>query len=172
MASPQKDQSISVGLRVRPLNSTELGLGCDSIWRLENSSVVEASQHGGDGARYSYDHVFEAGGSTSDIHSRMVLPILGSCLEGFNGSLFAYGQTSSGKTYTLLGTPSEPGIIVLSVHDLYDLIAERSGTTQFLVRASYYEIYNERVRDLITGSARPAIHCPHTPTMIVGALFL
>ena len=54
--------------------------------------------------------------------------------------------TESCRSCRAQGTPSEPGIIVLSVHDLYDLIAERSETAQFLVRASYYEIYNERVR--------------------------
>lgn len=60
-------------------------------------------------------------------------------VDGFNGTLFAYGQTSSGKTHTLIGKAEDPGVTPLAIHDVFNLIRSASET-QFLVRASYFEV--------------------------------
>jgi centromeric protein E len=74
-------------------------------------------------------------------------------MEGFNAVIFAYGQTASGKTFTLTGSPSNPGIIPRSVTDLFAQI-RRTPDREFLLRASYLELYNETIIDLLSPSAR------------------
>jgi len=71
--------------------------------------------------------------------------------EGYNVTTFAYGQTASGKTYTMMGTEDKPGIIRLSMQTIFDFISKNtSETRQFLIRVSYMEIYNEKVFDLLS----------------------
>jgi len=73
-------------------------------------------------------------------------------MEGYNAVVFAYGQTASGKTFTLTGSPSNPGIIPLAVTDLFAQI-RASPDREFLLRASYLELYNEAILDLLSPDA-------------------
>ncbi|KAJ0043556.1 hypothetical protein Pint_18234 [Pistacia integerrima] len=77
---------------------------------------------------------------------------MSSCLLPL-GTVFAYGQTNSGKTYTMRGSPNEPGVIPLAVHDLFDIIQEKVDR-EFLLRMSYMEIYNEDINDLLAPEHR------------------
>lgn len=70
-------------------------------------------------------------------------------MEGFNAVIFAYGQTASGKTFTLTGSPQSPGIIPLSISDLFAGIRS-TPDREFLLRASYLELYNETIIDLLS----------------------
>ena len=72
-------------------------------------------------------------------------------MVGFNGTVFAYGQTSSGKTHSLMGNPSDPGITRRSCVGLFDKI-RADANNQYLVRVSYMELYNEEIKDLIEPS--------------------
>lgn len=94
------------------------------------------------------DHVFGPEKTNINIFDTVVKPIVKSAVDGFNGTIFAYGQTSSGKTYTMMGTDSEPGIVPLAVRYIFDAIADTRGR-EFLLRVSYLEIYNEKVNDLL-----------------------
>lgn len=71
-----------------------------------------------------------------------------SAVNGFNGTVFAYGQTSSGKTHTMMGSDNEPGLISLAVKHLFETIYNSCGR-EFLLKVSYLEIYNEKVNDLL-----------------------
>ena len=73
-------------------------------------------------------------------------------MEGFNAVIFAYGQTASGKTFTLTGSPSNPGIIPLAITDLFAQIRS-TPDREFLLRASYLELYNETILDLLSPEA-------------------
>jgi len=70
-------------------------------------------------------------------------------MEGYNAVVFAYGQTASGKTFTLTGAPGNPGIIPLAISDLFGLI-RATPDREFLLRASYLELYNETIIDLLS----------------------
>jgi len=70
-------------------------------------------------------------------------------MEGYNAVIFAYGQTASGKTFTLTGSPSNPGIIPLAITDLFAQIRS-TPDREFLLRASYLELYNETIIDLLS----------------------
>ena len=80
-------------------------------------------------------------------------PIIANVLEGYNGTIFAYGQTGTGKTHTMTGVLGDDelrGIMPRAFDDIFRSIQSDSDQTQFLVRASYLEIYNEEVRDLLS----------------------
>lgn len=87
-------------------------------------------------------------------------------LEGYNGTIFAYGQTGTGKTHTMTGLveiSDERGIMPRSFEDIFKSIADDSNQTQFLVRASYLEIYNEEVRDLLSKNPKNRLELHEKP---------
>ena len=75
--------------------------------------------------------------------------IIDSVLDGYNATVFAYGATGCGKTHTILGTPEDPGVIFLTMKELYNRIEELKDTKIIDVSLSYLEIYNETIRDLL-----------------------
>lgn len=77
-------------------------------------------------------------------------------LQGRNGSVFCYGATGAGKTYTMLGTLENPGVMVLAIKDLFTKIRQRSCDGNHVVHLSYLEVYNETVRDLLS-PGRPLV---------------
>lgn len=77
-------------------------------------------------------------------------------LQGRNGSVFCYGATGAGKTYTMLGTVENPGVMVLAIKDLFTKIRQRSYDGNHMVHLSYLEVYNETVRDLLS-PGRPLV---------------
>lgn len=97
---------------------------------------------------FTFDHVYGPEVTTQEIHNEICRPIVQSVLDGYNGAVFMYGQTTSGKTYTMLGTPDLPGVLPCSVRDVFTAI---TTDTQFEynVWASYLEIYNEQINDLL-----------------------
>ncbi|KAG0275586.1 hypothetical protein BGZ95_008613 [Linnemannia exigua] len=100
---------------------------------------------------YTYDHAL-TGSDNEAIYNSSVKNLVQSAMEGFNGTVFAYGQTSSGKTYTMSGTSNQPGITPRAVEDVFKHIRENSER-EFLLRVSYLEIYNESIRDLLSPEA-------------------
>ena len=101
---------------------------------------------------FQFGNIFDEVASTSQVYDVMVLPILRGVVTGRNGTVFAYGQTSSGKTYTMQGSDSihdGAGIIQMVARDLFRWIEEDSGNRDYTVRVSFIEIYNEKVRDLL-----------------------
>lgn len=78
------------------------------------------------------DHIFDMNASNLDVFE-IVKPIVNAAVNGFNGTVFAYGQTSSGKTYTMMGNAEELGIIPLAVEHMFNAIANTNGR-EFLLR--------------------------------------
>ena len=105
------------------------------------------------GNKYHYDHVFDPTCTQKFIFEKAVKPIVDSVMEGFNGTVFAYGQTSSGKTHTMLG-PSiddedQRGMIPRMVSLVFSQILQAPNDIEFTVKVSMIEIYMEKIRDLI-----------------------
>ncbi|XP_011075412.1 kinesin-like protein KIN-7O isoform X2 [Sesamum indicum] len=90
---------------------------------------------------------------TQDVYRARTRDIVAAAVRGFNGTVFAYGQTSSGKTHTMRGSKSELGVIPLAVHDLFNIIQQEMDR-EFLLRMSYMEIYNEEINDLLAPEHR------------------
>jgi centromeric protein E len=150
-----ESKNIYVGVRIRPPNALELSLQGGIIWEAESANtVVEtpevSTKSGAEGKRYTYDKVFGPSVTTLDIYKEVAEPVINASLDGYNGTIFAYGQTSSGKTHTLMGSAESPGIIILAIHDIFDRISDNQTLVrEYLVRISYIEIYNEVLQDLL-----------------------
>jgi centromeric protein E len=113
------------------------------------------SGRGRDGGKrktvFRFDGAYGPKSNTDDLYEDVVQDIVRSAMQGINGTIMAYGQTSSGKTFTMTGTPDSPGIIPLATMDIFSLIHDEPDR-EFLLRVSMCEVYNEEVKDLL----RPA----------------
>lgn len=105
--------------------------------------------------RFSFDHVFDMDCLQNEVYEVTARPAVVSVLEGYNSTVFAYGQTGTGKTFTMEGftyhsSDNNRGIIQRSIEDIFNYIEEYSNSnTKFMVRASYIQIYNEQISDLL-----------------------
>ncbi|CAL7952387.1 unnamed protein product [Xylocopa violacea] len=145
--------SIKVAIKVRPLIKRERDDNSVIQWTVQENSIVSTDpemKRRGDGG-FRFDHIFDMNASNSDVFETVVKPIISAAVNGINGTVFAYGQTSSGKTYTMMGNAEEPGVVPLAIGYIFDAIANTIGR-EFLLRVSYLEIYNEKVNDLLDKS--------------------
>ncbi len=101
---------------------------------------------------YAFDRVFDETSDNRAVYEATTSKIVQNVIGGFNGTVFAYGQTSSGKTHTMHGTKEELGVIPLAVRDVFDAVRRHGSDREFLIRVSYLEIYNEKMMDLFDGS--------------------
>eukprot|EP00898_Chlorokybus_atmophyticus_P005195 jgi/Chlat1/5677/Chrsp37S05483 len=154
-AAEVRSSQISVSIRLRPLSKVEAARG-GGCWDVRDSTIIACLPNGNPwpgGPRHSFDRVFSPENSTSEMYTETTRPIILSTVNGFNGTVFAYGQTSSGKTYTMRGSNQSPGVIPLAVYDAFDEIY-KTQDREFLVRVSYMEIYNEEINDLLNPNSR------------------
>ncbi|XP_066430046.1 centromere-associated protein E-like isoform X3 [Eleutherodactylus coqui] len=141
--------AVKVCVRVRPLIHREQGEQVNVLWQANNNVISQV-----DGSRsFTFDRVFPLHETTAEVYRDAAVPIIRSVLQGYNGTIFAYGQTSSGKTFTMMGTKDNPGIISLAIQEVFRIIQE-DPTREFLLRVSYMEIYNETVTDLLCDDRR------------------
>jgi len=103
--------------------------------------------------QFTFDSVYDHTNTQREIYEETALPIVRAAMEGYNGTVFCYGQTGTGKTHTMEGSldpPAERGIIPNAFDTVFaDIDASEAVDKTFLVRASFLEIYNENVRDLL-----------------------
>ncbi|XP_051510408.1 kinesin-like protein KIF3C [Myxocyprinus asiaticus] len=150
-------ETVKVVVRCRPLNRKEESSGYDDIVEMDVKlgQVTLRNPKAGPGEllkTFTFDAVYDACSKQSDLYDETVRPLIDSVLRGFNGTIFAYGQTGTGKTYTMQGQwldAERRGIIPNSFEHIFTHIS-RSQNQQYLVRASYLEIYQEEIRDLLT----------------------
>ncbi|XP_006872786.1 PREDICTED: centromere-associated protein E [Chrysochloris asiatica] len=148
--------AVAVCVRVRPLNSREEALGDDTqvYWKTDKNTVYQV-----DGSKsFNFDRVFHSNETTKNVYEEIAVPIIESAIQGYNGTIFAYGQTASGKTYTMMGSQDYLGVIPRAIHDIFQKITEFPDR-EFLLRVSYMEIYNETITDLLcdTRKMKPLI---------------
>jgi len=99
--------------------------------------------------QYNFDQAFDQTAHNREVYERTTRFLIGSVLQGFNATVFAYGATSAGKTHTMLGYTGEPGIMLLTLQDLFNEVRQNQGEKIFEVKCSFLEVYNENIRDLL-----------------------
>ncbi|KAH8705363.1 kinesin-like protein [Talaromyces proteolyticus] len=105
---------------------------------------------------WSHNQSDEQYADQEDVYNCLGEEFLDHNFEGYHTCIFAYGQTGSGKSYTMMGTPERPGLIPRTCEDLFQRIDEaQSVDTTYNVRVSYFEVYNEHVRDLLVPRTEP-----------------
>lgn len=157
-----------VAIRMRPLNNIEGDKR--RVWKVipKYSSVAQTTRDGKPLQErvmgrnfFTFDKTFGEDANTARVYSDVAKGIVSSVVNGLNGTIFAYGQTSSGKTYTMQGSGTiesgssgndEGGVVHMAAKDIFSQIKEQADDRIFLVRASFLEIYNEEVRDLLSPS--------------------
>lgn len=144
---------VRVIARIRPHNEKELGMGASGFCVTSPAAEVIHLEGTRTPENFSFDHVFTGESSQDDIFKQAALPVVKDLLDGYNGTIFAYGQTSSGKTHTMEGPEINDGqlkgVIPRTVEALFDMVAKADEGVEFVVKASYVEIYMEKIRDLL-----------------------
>ncbi|KAK3596546.1 hypothetical protein CHS0354_013230 [Potamilus streckersoni] len=146
-----KKSKVKVVIRVRPPHGEQEKV-CVSV---ENNSVeIFNHRNVNENIKYDFTAVYDQNCSQLKIYSDCVRPLLDCSLQGQNISIFAYGPTGAGKTHTMLGPASDPGIIPRVINSLFQRIEEEKKQLGFekwkyKVSFSYLEIYNEKVQDLL-----------------------
>ncbi|KAL6219885.1 hypothetical protein ACLB2K_007644 [Fragaria x ananassa] len=139
-------ERIHVAIRARLLSADDAKT---SPWRISGNSITNPKSS----SKFEFDRIFGEDRKTSDVYQSRTKDLVAAAIDGFNGTVFAYGQTNSGKTYTIRGSATEPGVIRLAVSDLFNLI-QQDVDREFLLRMSYMEIYNEEINDLLAPEHR------------------
>ncbi|CAM9178600.1 unnamed protein product, partial [Scytosiphon promiscuus] len=162
--SPQGSvTSVKVAVRLRPLVGLETSAGCQECMFGDSDSNQAREKKTreqviitGDSRRRKFDHVFGADSTQEQVYKNTTFPLVQRCLEGYNATVLAYGQTGSGKTftvgnaYTVNGSPDDAGIIPRAVTDLFERMDKlRAEGVKASVHASFLEVINEEIKDLI-----------------------
>ncbi|KAJ1520884.1 hypothetical protein ONE63_003967 [Megalurothrips usitatus] len=171
-------EAVQVVVRCRPMSRKEAAQGHTPIidmWpqrgivHITNPRRPGGPWRSGSARMFTFDSVYDWDSSQDDLYENTVRPLVFSVLDGYNGTIFAYGQTGTGKTYTMLGSQEqgqqqqasrERGIASKCFEDVFRHIGYTSDHTSYVVRASYLEIYQEETRDLLAadeGRRPPAL---------------
>ncbi|GKT98348.1 centromeric protein e [Fusarium langsethiae] len=141
--------NVVVSVRVRPDANGNNG-SPDGEWMVDGRKSL-ISFRGKDGGDHYYDNVFTTHDHNSRVYDHIAKRLVRRVMEGYHGTVFAYGMTGTGKTFSMQGTASSPGVIPLAITDIFSYIRE-TPSREFLLRVSYLEIYNEKIHDLLSMS--------------------
>ena len=174
----KKRSSITVAVRVRPLNQNELEISTvETIKVINNNSLLITIDSSSNSKKsnqikeqqFFFDYVFDKNTSQQTIYDYTTKHLLVGLLEGFNATVFAYGATGAGKTYTMLGTSIDKGIMPRSITDLFKLL-NNYNNKEFKMIVAYIEIYNEIIRDLLgNGKVIDITEDPGKGVILIGA---
>ncbi|XP_059351107.1 osmotic avoidance abnormal protein 3-like isoform X1 [Daphnia carinata] len=153
-------ECVRVIVRCRPMNVRESQLNSKNVVQINPSALqcsllAVPSSHNeiNDTTKtFTFDGVYDQTSTTEQLYTDFGYPLVEGVIEGYNATVFAYGQTGSGKSFTMQGVSSPPnqtGILPRAFEHLFDSIAAAEGM-KYLVFASYLEIYNEEIRDLLS----------------------
>ena len=160
--SAHEGNNVQVIVRCRPPTESErrggdVGvIGClngNEVHVLAGSGKAKAALGGGGKKVYTFDQSYGALSSQEEVYTKAVKPLVDEVLAGFNCTVFAYGQTGTGKTYTMEGEltsasgSKHAGVIPRSIHSIFDVLEHQS--LEYSVKVSFLELYNEELTDLL-----------------------
>ncbi|XP_023766997.1 kinesin-like protein KIN-14R [Lactuca sativa] len=144
--------NIRVFCRCRPLNKSEASSGCSTVVDFNTASdgVLGVLTTGSTSTKktFKFDYVFTPKDNQDDVFAQ-ASPLVTSVLDGYNVCIFAYGQTGTGKTFTMEGTSGNRGVNYRTLAELFKISNERSDTFTYNISVSVLEVYNEQIRDLL-----------------------
>ncbi|XP_055242631.2 kinesin-like protein KIF17 isoform X10 [Gorilla gorilla gorilla] len=162
-------EAVKVVVRCRPMNQRERELRCQPVVTVDCARGQCCIQNPGAAdeppKQFTFDGAYHVDHVTEQIYNEIAYPLVEGVTEGYNGTIFAYGQTGSGKSFTMQGLPDPPsqrGIIPRAFEHVFESV-QCAENTKFLVRASYLEIYNEDVRDLLGADTKQKLELKEHP---------
>ena len=157
-------ENMIVALRIRPLNNRELEYSTIETVKIAEKNTVtvldsiefrgteEVTKGRNREQKYAFDFVFDKNVLQDEVYMNTTKFLLNGVVEGYNATVFAYGATGAGKTFTMVGSGDNPGVMVRSMSDLFSLVNQQVDKN-FRIKISYLEIYNEAIRDLLDENA-------------------
>ncbi|EXJ65134.1 centromeric protein E [Cladophialophora yegresii CBS 114405] len=139
--------NVIVSVRVRPDVGNQNNTQTEGEWMVDGRRGLVAFR-GKEGGDYHLDNVFTTHDDNAKVYDSAAKRLVRRVMEGYHGTVFAYGMTGTGKTFSMQGTMSSPGVIPLAITDIFSYIRE-TPHREFLLRVSYLEIYNEKIHDLL-----------------------
>mmetsp|Transcript_87412 Transcript_87412/g.155035 ORF Transcript_87412/g.155035 Transcript_87412/m.155035 type:complete len:784 (+) Transcript_87412:57-2408(+) len=163
-------ECVKVVVRVRPLSGKEISEGREVIAVMDIKRGIAILKKPGGADReskdFTFDAVFDASMSQQQIFDDTAADILDSVMDGFNGTIFAYGQTGAGKSHTMTGPQDGPpelqGLLPRAFSHIFTNI-DTTKDTKYLVRGSFLEIYNEEIRDLLSKNPKERCELKDSP---------
>ncbi|KAF3051745.1 Kinesin heavy chain [Didymella keratinophila] len=147
-----RSNTIKVVARFRPQNKVEIASGGEPIVDFKSEDTCSINSKEASGA-FTFDRVFDMNSRQVDVFDYSIRPTVDDILNGYNGTVFAYGQTGAGKSYTMMGSDIDDdagkGVIPRIVEQIFASILASPSNIEYTVRVSYMEIYMERIRDLL-----------------------
>ncbi|XP_061639589.1 kinesin-like protein KIF17 isoform X8 [Phyllopteryx taeniolatus] len=162
-------ESVKVVVRYRPLNDKEKALGSKMALTMDPQRcqcfIKKPASADEPPKQFTFDGTYFTDQTTERIYNESAYPLVEGVTEGYNGTIFAYGQTGSGKSFTMQGVsepPAQRGVIPRAFEHIFESI-QCAENTKFLVRASYLEIYNEEIRDLLGNDTKQRLELKEHP---------
>ncbi|KAK3576194.1 hypothetical protein CHS0354_016017 [Potamilus streckersoni] len=179
---------VKVVVRIRPENAQEVEGNFKTVVQIMNEYVLvfdpkeqaipnyalrkrprDLRKRASKDMKFAFDYIFGPGSRNHELYEQTTKTILDGFLNGYNCSVFAYGATGAGKTFTVLGNKDEPGVIYHTMVDLYHRIVSLQHEKTCEVAVSYLEVYNEQIRDLLMlGSPLPIREDPNSGVLVPG----
>ncbi|PIC36684.1 hypothetical protein B9Z55_015592 [Caenorhabditis nigoni] len=169
MKKSSKQETVKVIVRCRPLSSQEIANGHSKIvhmrpqrGQIELKNPKEQDEPTKD---FTFDAIYDENSTQSDLYEETFRDLVDSVLNGYNATIFAYGQTGTGKTHTMEGKSNDPeqrGVIYKCIDHIFEHMAA-SHNQEYLVRASYLEIYQEELRDLLEAESSKKLEIKERP---------
>eukprot|EP00948_MAST-09A_sp_MAST-9A-sp1_P002300 g2300.t1 len=173
----KKDECVRVVVRVRPISSKEVDdervvvVTCEQDVNDAHQGQISLKNPKADEREppklFTFDCVYGPNSKQIDIYEETAAPLVEAVLNGYNGTMFAYGQTGAGKSFTMEGKSDVPelrGVIPNSFRHIFNTISNNTDPkVQYLVRASYLEIYNEEIRDLLSNNPKNRLELKENP---------
>ncbi|KAL5471016.1 hypothetical protein EMCRGX_G029088 [Ephydatia muelleri] len=166
----KKPECVKVIVRCRPMSKDEIADGYQRVVDMDVPRGTVAlhkpkAKSDEPPREFTFDAVYDWNSKQRDLYDETFRPLVEAVLQGYNGTIFAYGQTGTGKTYTMEGNranPEEKGVILNSFEHIYAHISQ-THDEQYLVRASYLEIYQEEIRDLLSKDQKKRLELKERP---------
>ncbi|XP_041129362.1 kinesin-like protein KIF17 [Polyodon spathula] len=162
-------ESVKVVVRCRPMNERERALNCKAAVTMDSARCQCFIQKPGatnePPKQFTFDGTYYTDQTTEQMYNEIAYLLVEGVTEGYNGTIFAYGQTGSGKSFTMQGItdpPAQRGVIPRAFEHIFESI-QCAENTKFLVRASYLEIYNEEIRDLLGNDTKQKLELKEHP---------
>ena len=148
-----ESDGVKVFCRFRPFNAREIKIGADKgVELIIKPGAISIGDANGEPREFPFDYAFDNNTTQVQVYENCAQQSVRDVFQGYNGTIFAYGQTGAGKSWSMMGAKTDPelkGIIPRAAEEIFMRIAEDSAGTAFELTCSYLEVYREKIGDLL-----------------------
>ena len=171
LSNNNNNKEILTYIEINTLTSSPEG----TIYIGDNKNFVVTKSHT---KEFEFDFVFDESTTQDEVYTNTTKMLLDNIMHGYNSTVFAYGATGSGKTYTMVGNDDSPGLMIKAIQDLFEKVKEQQmNDKHYTIKLSYIEVYNETLKDLLIDKqtqtqALDIRDSPDKGTVITGATII